>query len=182
MHIPDQLTQDPAMAAHVQLLERMGPPQVKPLDGDAWSPENQARLRAGLPEGAPEGAQQLAQIRCACEKWVPVSEVRPFHTGLINALDNVCPGCRKAVEGFAILVCARCRAVVARVQPNTKPNGFRYLPGKSYHLDCCAVCVPDIVNKEVGSLILEEVAYMKKLGKSLPAEWEERQKNNPLIL
>lgn len=158
------------MLAQVRLLEQLGPPQHKPILTDSWAPENLHAERS------------LATVRCACEKTVPVTEMTPFNTGLMNALDNVCAGCVHAVRDMCKMVCARCRAVVARVAPHKRSNGFVYVANRTYHLDCCAVCTPEIVNTLPGSLILEELAYLRRLGKTMPKEWAERQKKNPLQL
>ncbi len=172
---------------HVRLLDRLGPPKQTPILTDGWDPANrekQAEAGERIQELAEQGitATQLSQVRCACNKMVSVTEMTPFNTGIMNALDNVCQGCRSNVKGMSIFVCARCRAVVARLAPHTTPSGFKYEPNKTYHLDCCAVCAPEIVNTQPGSLILEELTFLRKKGKTLPKEWAERQRKKPLIL
>lgn len=103
---------------------------------------------------------------CACGKMCSPLKFSPLHTGVMQVLNNVCPGCKdgaKADKELSKIVCVGCRKVVLRPPPFRDPDGFTYVAGKTYHTENCPVCKPDIVQ----SLIIEKVLYMKKQGKTI---------------
>ena len=147
----------------MELIHRVGPPKFKPAEGEKWD---------------------ASMSFCACAKWVPNSNMRILDTGFIKVIDNTCPGCREAVRGLSILVCTRCRAVVARLEPHKDAkSGFVYAPGKCYHLDCCSTCEPDIVVKQKEpTFIIEMLMHFKRNNIPIPDRWKNRKYQKPLFL
>lgn len=146
----------------VQALHQMGPPKHRPNSGETWD---------------------MSIGTCVCGRTVPLDQFLTYHTGLIPVVDGACPACRHATKDMAKLVCARCRAVVARIDPNTDPTGFKFETGKSYHMDCCAICEPElVVENQQPTFILEMLAFMRKAGKPIPEQWSQRQYKKVLIL
>jgi hypothetical protein len=152
-------------------LSELGPPKVQPFTGTPYEmrAEQERLVSAGKP------AWDLAEAQCACQKSVPVTNFRVFHSGLAPVIDNICPGCRSTAAGMALIVCPRCRAVVARIAPHKDATGFKFEPDKCYHVDCCPVCEPDlIITAQQPTFILEVLKYRKENNLPLPTEWKNR--------
>jgi hypothetical protein len=161
------MTSDRVLADIVQTIDQLGPPK--------------RRVNAGVNEDGTPWDPTIG--KCACQKMVPLSNFRVYNTGLINAVDNVCPGCRHGLEKYAIIVCARCRAVVARIEPHKDKTGFVFEPGRSYHLDCCAICEPQVVvERSEPTFILEMLTFMKMNGQPIPDQWKNRKHQTPIII
>jgi len=110
---------------------------------------------------APLG-EDLTRMRCACDKLVNVVDMQPIFTGVLNALDNTCTGCRKEAAGLSIIVCARCRRVVARMAPHADKLGFRFHPNRCYHVLYCGGCIRE--GEEPASDIQEQALHHRALG------------------
>ena len=152
---------DPAVRDYVQLIDKIGPPKHRPTGeyGD------------------------ITSGKCACNKMVALSLFRVFNTGLINAVDNICPGCRHAGANMAIIVCPRCRHVIGRLPAHKDKTGFEFAANRVYHVDCCGVCEPElIIEQQQPTFILEMLRYMKVRGIPVPDQWKNRQYKKPLIL
>jgi len=81
------------------------------------------------------------KVICACgEAKNPVTVCKPFHTGVVTALDNVCPGCEKRWSRHTKLVCATCRTVVGRFEPGKDKDGFIFPEGGTLHVKTCGFC------------------------------------------
>jgi len=137
---PNQAVRD-----FVRLAESMGPPPMAPV-------------------ATPIG-EQFSHARCACNKLVPVGSLRVFNTGVVNAVDNVCKGCVKTYSGLALLVCARCRVVIARVSPHKDKIGFRFDANRAYHTESCPVCDPSVKNGR--TMIIEQLLYHRQAGRRM---------------
>lgn len=101
-------------------------------------------------------------MRCVCDKIVPMQVLEVFDSGVCKILSNVCRDCKSGVKHdreTARIVCAQCRQVVMRLAPNTDKTGFSYLANHTYHLERCGVCEPDL--KE--SLLVEKKIHDKAL-------------------
>lgn len=85
----------------------------------------------------------LTKVRCGCGKVVPDDQVKIINTGVINALDGICPSCEPTFKGTARLVCCACKSVVGRMVPHDA-NGFKFVADKCYHIDRCAYCDPSV--------------------------------------
>jgi hypothetical protein len=82
----------------------------------------------------------LTQMRCACGKWKPVTEMTLRYSGVVPYMDNVCRGCPIGKDAMAKLVCSGCKTLVARLTPHKDKSGFRYIGDHCYHIDECAIC------------------------------------------
>jgi hypothetical protein len=104
----------------------------------------------------------LSKARCACDKVVDAQVLRPFNTGVIIAMDNVCPGCDKQFFNLAKLVCLTCKTVVARLKPCKTKSGFNFLGNRSYHLRECIWCNKDLKKSSILELEIFEQRNRKK--------------------
>lgn len=110
--------------------------------------------------------EDVSKMRCACGHVKNIAEMQVFNTGVVNAIDNICRGCREHPDkGLARIVCVRCRIVVARVSPHTDPIGFRFDAGRTYHTESCPVCDPSVIEKR--TLIIEQFLYHRERGRKL---------------
>ena len=111
---------------------------------------------------SPVDPMDLERVTCACGKKVPA-----FHMRLLRSLrigtfpDNVCKGCEKELDQYATVVCMRCKTTVARLAPHKDKFGFMFRSGRLYHVRHCPGCSGIDV---LGSVILEQAEYQKKLG------------------
>lgn len=152
--------QDPALRRFVEVLDRVGPPKRRAAE--------EFDINMGI---------------CACEKRVLLSEFQILNTGLVAVVDNVCPGCRSAVQEMAIIACPRCRAVVGRMPAHKDKTGFEFVKGRIYHVDCCPKCEPEIVSvQQEPTFILEFLRYCKQTGRLIPDQWKNRRYKKPLLL
>ena len=120
-------------------------------------PEDIARLLRELkpPQALRDSLLDGKNMKCVCNKVVPVQSLEIVDTGVCKVISNVCKDCRSAVKHdreTARIVCAQCRQVVMRLAPNTDKSGFSYLANHTYHLEQCGVCAPGL--KE--SLLVEK--------------------------
>ena len=54
--------------------------------------------------------EDVSKMRCACGHVKNIAEMQVFNTGVVNAIDNICRGCREHPDkGLARIVCVRCR-------------------------------------------------------------------------
>lgn len=124
------------------------------------------RLMAQLPpvkRKILEGEDTLTKARCACDKVVDAHVLRPFNSGVIIAMDNVCPGCDKQFFGLAKLVCLTCKTVVARLKPCKTKSGFKFLANRSYHMRDCIWCNSELTKSSILELeIFETKNNIKK--------------------
>lgn len=111
--------------------------------------------------GAPPG-----QVRCACgKKFIPMSDINYHQTSLVmSASDTECRECLPAHKNFALIVCLKCRAVVAKMAPTQFPGGFRMAANWCYHVAQCPTCCPGIKT----SSVLEKYVYDKARGYPVP--------------
>ena len=90
------------------------------------------------------------QTSCACgKKFMPVSEIKFLKTQYCTATDHICNGCVNNITNASLIVCVRCKAVVARLAPHRTKNGFTFEPGKPYHTPYCPNCQPDCVSSPI---------------------------------
>jgi hypothetical protein len=149
-----------ALKDHLIFLDRLGPPK-KVLSEEF-----------GLTMGM-----------CACDKRVMLTEFEVLNSSLSPVVDNVCPGCRHATKGMAILACPRCRAVIARIPAHKDKSGFEFKEGKIYHVDCCAVCEYEMIAvRGEPTFILEMLHYFKQRNMLIPDQWKNRTYGKPLLL
>lgn len=105
-------------------------------------------------EQAPEG-----QVRCACgKKYMDLTEVRSYQTGVCHARDLMCNACRVQLPHHALLVCVECRMVVARMAPEKLKSGFQIQARQIYHTNACPCCQPDVTK----SRIIEADLFFRK--------------------
>lgn len=107
--------------------------------------QEMVNVLASLPPLKPQPIIQDVMETCACGKKVPFSSLEPLDTGAFKTLNDVCIGCKeghKVDSETARVVCAGCKRVICRIKPCKDKTGFRFVPGKSYHLSSCAMCEP----------------------------------------
>ena len=110
--------------------------------------------------GAPPG-----QVRCACgAKCIPLSDINYHQTGIITASDTECKECLPFHKDFALIVCLKCKAVVAKMAPTKFPGGFELKENGCYHVSACPTCHPGI---KVSHLI-EKYLYDRAQGNIVP--------------
>lgn len=92
--------------------------------------------------------EEANTMRCQCNKLQLRTDMPLRHSGVMEYRDNVCPGCRNVDAKWAVLLCVRCKEVVARMEPTPKDpvDGFAFVAGQTYHLMACSVCQPDITS------------------------------------
>jgi len=98
-------------------------------------------------------------LKCVCDKYVPLSNLEIFDSGVAKIVSNVCKGCREATKQdreTARVVCVSCRQVVMRIEPHQDKSGFKFLANHTYHLEECPSCNPDIQK----SIILEKKLHL----------------------
>lgn len=79
---------------------------------------------------------------CACQKTMPMQQVKQLHTPRVNALDFICDACEAMVKNHARIVCLQCRQVTARIPPIRDVSGFEFKPKGVYHVTNCPICTP----------------------------------------
>lgn len=100
--------------------------------------------------GPPVGALPTGYFRCSgCRKLIPLEALRYHNTGVCMASDSLCLECDRLTPQHALIVCVRCRAVIARVAPERFSDGFSYEPRKAYHIRECGQCNPGVVSTRV---------------------------------
>ena len=80
---------------------------------------------------------------CMCGHLVDVTDLEVINTGVINVVSDTCKNCKEGKEAnrrTALLVCALCKRVIARLYPKTDKQGFTYQAGKAYHTHGCPFC------------------------------------------
>lgn len=122
----------------LQILENMGP--VKELKAPDFKP--------------PPG-----HLHCACgKKFIPVGKLKFHNTPVLPGVsDSMCDECLPDVKGMAIIVCVRCKSVVARSPPFRFHSGFCIRAGAYYHTGCCPECDSSVEGKKL--FILERHFY-----------------------
>ena len=151
---------DPALSEYIRVLDRVGPPKKRISE------------EFGITMG-----------KCACDKRVLLSEFEVLKSALVPVVDNVCPGCRHVTKGMAVLACPRCRAVIGRIPAHKDKSGFEFKERKIYHVDCCAVCEPELISVlQQPTFILEMLHYFKQRRMLIPDQWKNRQYKKPLLL
>lgn len=99
---------------------------------------------------------------CACgKKFIPVSEIKFHNTKFMKGVtDSLCDECLPMVKNFAIVVCIKCRSVVARMAPTHFRTGFVVRAGEYYHTNACPNCVKDVKS----TILIEKYFYEKENG------------------
>jgi hypothetical protein len=99
---------------------------------------------------------------CACgKKFIALSAIKFHNTKLIQGVtDSICDDCERNVKNFAIVVCIKCKSVVARMQPNVFRTGFVVRAGEYYHTNACPNCVKNLNS----SILIEKYFYEKENG------------------
>lgn len=116
-----------------------------------------------LPPAIDPETETLTHMKCACNKLVEKAAMRILNTGVVHAVDNVCPGCRRYADELVSIVCVRCKAVVARMAPCVDKLGFQFKAGGVLHTECCGVCQPGLEK----SYIIEQLIHYRRLGRQL---------------
>lgn len=108
--------------------------------------------------------------KCVCGKDVQINELKKTKTPVLpSIISDVCVNCKNKDAGerlnkeSAILVCTHCCRAVRRIAPWTDPiSGFKFLPGRYYHITCC----PECTGKTGEYRVLEMQVYnRRRLGK-----------------
>lgn len=100
---------------------------------------------ASLPPLKPQPVINDFKETCACGKKVNITSLEELDTGVFKTLNDICKNCpegHKIDKELARVVCAACKRVITRIKPAKDKTGFRFLPGKTYHLSNCAFCNP----------------------------------------
>ena len=115
---------------------------------------------APLPD-KPDFTVPAGTTRCACgKKFIPMGDLRYFNTEFVRGvLDSICKECAGSVKGMVPIVCVKCKAVVARVQPYRFENGFEFRKDKMYHTDACPNCDPQLKSGVRSSRLIEKHVY-----------------------
>lgn len=151
----------------VRLLQGPLPPEFAPRPA-----EELMQLPAGrkpLPPPLAKGDNIVTMV-CACGNLKKKADM-PFRTGpVVGYTEHVCPGCTRDFKGLAIMVCAKCRVAVGRVQSCTdKRTGFSMRADHVYHLDKCPVCAPCQPGKiACTSRLIEKVIHERRIGLEPP--------------
>lgn len=123
------------------------------------APKHKIELKEQPPEG---------YVHCACgKKFIPVGKVRIFNTKFVKGVvDTICDECWPDVQDLVPIVCIRCKAVVARVQPTRCPSGFEFQKDHPSHTNFCPNC--NLQCKEEGkpSILIEKAMYEREFGTS----------------
>jgi len=90
-----------------------------------------------------EAAHALTVGKCVCGYDVPLTNFKPYWTGRVNALDNVCKGCVPQFLKMAKIICKNCKLPVLHVSPHSDNAGFKFEAGKVYHVNACPTCSPE---------------------------------------
>lgn len=100
-------------------------------------------------------------MTCACGVPKRVKDMPVRNSGVVTYSDTVCFGCRQGWHKLATLVCATCKAVVAKVEPSKDPKDhFEFIAGRVYHVMHCTVCTPDLESSDV----IERIIWRRNLG------------------
>lgn len=122
-----------------------------------------ANLRPVKPPGDPMllVVDDKKTTKCACDQAVRVIDLPIKSSGVVDYVDNVCPGCesRHCSKHLATVVCARCRKVVGRIPSSTDKHGFKVLGGAHYHLDVCPMCDPKVQKSVLIEMKLFHMAH-----------------------
>ncbi len=94
------------------------------------------------PNAAPPG-----MVKCACgKKNMPFAEVRFHNSPFVQGItDGICRECWPWYKQHTMVVCIKCRSVVARMAPERCPSGFVLRPGGLVHTNGCPNCIKDVV-------------------------------------
>lgn len=96
-------------------------------------------------------------VKCACfKKNIHVSEIHYHSTGVTAGVsDSLCAECMRMVPNHCLVVCVVCKAVVARMAPQTDKSGFVFKPRSFYHTNACPGCKPGLVK----SILIEKELF-----------------------
>lgn len=108
------------------------------------------------------GDATVLHKKCLCSKLVPsVGNFVRRHSGVVNYDEILCPDCRREFQGFARVVCLRCKSLQGFMSPyRDKVTGFEMRGGQHYHIDGCPKCV----NGVAATPILEHVRHCRARG------------------
>ena len=104
----------------------------------------------------------LTHGKCACQKLKSLSEFKVANSGVVTYTDNVCEGCEQAIRGLAVVICTKCKEVIARVEPFKDATGFVFSAGRAYHTAACPNCSPGLTF----SPIIEKVLHDRRIGRT----------------
>lgn len=110
------------------------------------------------PPSAVMDVHQDKFVFCACGKTVPADSMALMRSsaGAVYR-DDICRGCENAHKGTAKLMCPRCRRVRLRIPGGRRDQiGFVFEPGRTYHLDGCHACNPEVVESPIMEKVLHE--------------------------
>jgi len=93
-----------------------------------------------------EAAHALTMGKCVCGYDVPLTNFKPYWTGRVTALDNVCKGCVPQFLKMAKIICKNCKIPVLHVSPHSDTAGFKFEAGKVYHVNSCPTCDTDTMS------------------------------------
>jgi hypothetical protein len=111
--------------------------------------------------GAPPG-----KVRCACgAKFISLTDIVYHQTGIITASDTECRECLPGHKNFALVICLKCKSVVAKMAPGKFKGGFEMVANGYYHISTCPNCHPGIKVSHV----IEKYVYDKAHGNTVPA-------------
>lgn len=99
-----------------------------------------------------------------CKKAMHLSEIRKHWSGLCYAIDSICRDCQTLFPTHALVICIRCREVVARMAPERMASGFEIEPLKCYHITSCPKCNEGVEHTP----ILEGEYYFRTMGHQGP--------------
>jgi hypothetical protein len=93
-----------------------------------------------------------------CKKFLPLKDMRIIDSGIIKALEPLCPECAKTFTDQARVVCIPCKMVVLWVDPHKENTGFEFKRKHVYHVEACPVCREGTTQTKV----LEKVVFFKE--------------------
>jgi len=99
---------------------------------------------------------------CMCGRRVPASVFTMVDTGVMRAVNNVCPDCvegRREDTKLARIACCTCKAVVARMVPHKDRDGFEFKANHTYHIGQCGACTPGLDKSD----IIEKAIYKERM-------------------
>jgi hypothetical protein len=103
--------------------------------------------------------KHYGKIRCkCCNKDYDSDQYKLVNTGYIVATDGACLECRKTAKDCCPIVCVRCKDVVARSEPYTDQDGFKFEKNRAYHVDAC----PDCVEGGSSSMVVEKKIFIRE--------------------
>jgi hypothetical protein len=98
---------------------------------------------AAIPEPLVDAPESCC--RCACgKKFMALEDVKYHNTGILVASDTECRECLPSHKNFALVICLKCKAVVAKMAPKKFDGGFELKSNGCYHVASCPSCCKTI--------------------------------------